>query len=118
MKGQLDIFYFLAENYKLMPDNKVNMEGVINISTLSDFTVRSTYRDIFLIINMLDDYVRMLKRPENNWYVKHIIEQFERISGELSEQICLDKDKMYKRCQKKADKDNVGEAAFNLLMNK
>lgn len=118
MDGQLDIFTFLAENYKLMPDNKINIEGVINIDTLSDFTVQSTYRDIFLIINMLDDYVNMLKH-ENSVYVKYMIQQFERISKELSEQICLDKEKMYKRCQKKrekAEKDDVGGDAFNLLV--
>lgn len=115
MYKQLDIFSFLAENYELMPDNKVSIEGVINTSTLSDFTVQSTYRDIFLIINMLDDYVSLIKQSQNNGYVKYMAEQFERISKELSEQICLDKEKMYKRCQKKADENNIGEDAFNLL---
>lgn len=120
MDGQIDIFTFLTENYKLMLDNKVNIEGVINIDTLSDFTVQSTYRDIFLIINMLDDYVNMIKHPENSEYVKYMIQQFERISKELSDQICLDKEKMYKRCRKKqakAEKEDVGEDAFNLLMS-
>lgn len=119
MDGQLDMFTFLTENYKLMPDNKVNIEGVINTDTLSDFTVQSTYRDIFLVINMLDDYVNMLRHPENSAYVKYMVQQFERISKELSGQICLDKEKMYKRCRKKqekAEKENVGEDAFNLLM--
>lgn len=48
-----------------------------------------------------------------------MIKQFERISNELAEQICLDKEKMYKRCRKKqekAEKDDVGEDAFNILM--
>lgn len=115
---QIDIFEYLAENYNLMPESKVNIEGVINARTLSDFTIQTTYRDIFLIINMLDDYVNLLQQKfKDNGYTNYMIKQFARISNELSEQIELDKEKMYKKCQKKVNKDDVGEDAFNLLMS-
>lgn len=117
---QMNLFEFLAENYKNIPDNKVNVQGVINIDTLTDFTVQSTYRDIFVIINMLDDYVRILtqQRRESDYYTNYMIQQFERISKELSEQIGLDKEKMYKKCQRrtKNEKDNIGEDAMILAL--
>ena len=117
---QMNLFEFLAENYENMPNDKVNVEGVINIVTLTDFTVQSTYRDIFVIINMLDDYVRILtqQRRESDYYTNYMIQQFERISKELSEQIGLDKEKMYKKCQRrtKNEKDNIGEDAMVLAL--
>lgn len=116
---QIDLFEYLAENYNLMPESKVNIEGVINTRTLSDFTIQTTYRDIFLIINILDDYVNLLQQnSENNGYTNYMIEQFARISKELSEQIELDKEKMHKRYHKKVNKDDVGEDALNLLMSR
>lgn len=117
MQGQLSLFEFLAENYESLPAGRVKIEGVVDSDTLSDFTVQSTYRDIFLIINMLDDYVGMLSEQgrENNFYTDYIIGQFARISKELAEQINLDKEKMYKRCQKKQSADgDVGEDAMVL----
>lgn len=113
--GQIGLFEFLKENYKSLPENEVRIEGVINTNTLSDFTVKSTYRDIFLIINMLDDYVSVLTQPgmQRSGYTDYIISQFERISGELSQQIELDKEKMYKKCRKESSRqDDVGEDAF------
>ena len=97
---QAGLFEFLEEKSKALPEGTVKIEGVINIKTLSDFTVRSTYRDIFLIINMLDDYVAVLKDSgeEINQCTKYMISQFERISNELAEQIELDKEKMYRKC--------------------
>lgn len=122
--GQIGLFEFLA-NTGDMPDAKVKIDGVVNVHSypISDFIVQSTYRDIFYIINMLDDYVNMLTQPERkrDFHTDYMIGQFERISRELSEQICLDKEKMYKRCRKrqeKAEKDDVGEDAFNLLMGR
>ena len=116
----MNLFEFLAENYKNMPNDKVNVEGVINIATLTDYTVQSTYRDIFVIINMLDDYVRILtqQRRESDYYTNYMIQQFDRISKELSEQIGLDKEKIYKKCQRrtKNEKDNVGEDAMILAL--
>lgn len=48
-----------------------------------------------------------------------MVKQFERISRELSEQICLDKEKMYKRCRKiQEQKDDVGEDAMILISRK
>lgn len=120
--GQIGLFEFLA-NAGDMPDAKVKIDGVVNVHSypISDFIVQSTYRDIFYIINMLDDYVNMLTQPERkrDFHTDYMIGQFERISRELSEQICLDKEKMYKRCRKrqeKAEKDDVGEDAFNLFL--
>ena len=117
---QMNLFEFLAENYENMPNDKVNVEGVINIATLTDFTVQSTYRDIFVIINMLDDYVGILTQQhrEFDYYTNYMIQQFDRISKELSEQIGLDKEKIYKKCQRrtKNEKDNVGEDAMILAL--
>ncbi|WP_286080649.1 hypothetical protein [Parablautia intestinalis] len=114
--GQIGLFEFLANNYKAMSEEAVKIEGVINTKILSDYTVQSTYRDIFLIINMLDDYVKMLENAETvkGFYVAYMIEQFKRISGELSRQIELDKEKMYKRCTSRQQNDDIGEDAMIL----
>lgn len=119
ISGQMNLFEFLVENYKDMPEDKINIDGVINTDTLVDFTVQSTYKDIFLIINMLDDYVRILmQNKESDYYTNYMIRQFERISKELSEQIGLDKEKMYKKCRKRVEnkKDTVGEDAMVLAV--
>lgn len=117
--GQIGLFEFLANTGAAMPETKVKIEGVVNTKSypMSDFVVQSTYADVFYIINMLDDYVSILTHPDRkrDFHTDYMIAQFERISSELSEQICLDKEKMYKRCQKKANKDDVGEDTFNLL---
>lgn len=112
--GKIGLFEFLEEKYKTLPEETVRIDGVINVKTLSDFTVRSTYRDIFLIINMLDDYVKILKDSDViDQYTEYMICQFERISNELAEQIGLDKEKMYKKCKNKKG-DGVGEDAMIL----
>lgn len=121
--GQIDLFEFLANAGAVMPKTKVRIEGVINTRSypMSDFVVQSTYADIFYIINMLDDYVRILTQPDRkrDFHTDYMIKQFERISNELSEQICLDKEKMYKRCRKRQEqRDDVGEDALNLLMGR
>ena len=115
--GQIGLFEFLAENSEKMPDKPVEIKGVVDLKRFSDFSIQSTYRDIFLIINMLDDYVVMLKKPEmhRNHYTDYMISQFERISAELSGQIGLDKEKMYKKCQGRIrEQDSVGEDAMVL----
>lgn len=117
--GQIGLFEFLEMNHKILSEDTINIDGVINTKTMSDFVVQSTYRDIFLIINMLDDYVQVLKQTgkQRSGYEDYIISQFERISQELAEQIGLDKEKMYKRCQKRTqEKDNVGEDALVLAL--
>ena len=102
--GQLNLFEFLSNTGDSIPEMKVKIEGVINTRSypMSDFKVQSTYRDIFYIINMLDDYVNMLTQPDRkrDFHTDYMITQFERISRELSEQICLDKEKMYKSRKK------------------
>lgn len=122
MVGQMSLFEFLSNTGVSIPETKVNIEGVVNTQSypMSDFVVQSTYADIFYIINMLDDYVIMLTQPnrKRDFHTDYMITQFERISRELSEQICLDKERMYKRCQKKAEKNDIGEDAFNLLMSR
>lgn len=117
--GQIGLFEFLADTGLVIPETKVKIEGVVNVQSypMSDFVVQSTYADIFYIINMLDDYVSVLTQPERkrDFYTDYMIGQFERISRELSEQICLDKEKMYKRCRKRQEqKDDVGEDAMIL----
>lgn len=119
--GQISLFEFLADNFNVLPADEVRIEDVVNVETagMSDFSVKSTYRDIFLIINMLDDYVRMLVqlKEEKDFYTGYMISQFERISKELSEQIGLDKEKMYKKCRNRAEKpDSIGEDAMNLMV--
>ena len=114
---QMGLFEFLDKNYNSMPGTGVKIEGVINTEKAADFAIRSTYRDIFLIINMLDDYVFMLRQSakENSAYMNYMIMQFERISKELSEQIALDKEKIFKKCQKRNEKqEDVGEEAMIL----
>lgn len=117
--GQIGLFEFLAQTYETVPQGEVNIVEVVNTDSypMSDYEVKSTYRDIFLIINMLDDYVSVLTQPDRkrDWYTNYMIGQFERISRELSEQIHLDKEKMYKRCRKRQEqKEDVGEEAMIL----
>lgn len=115
--GQVGLFRHITEELGSIPEEDVKITGVINIKTLSDFNIRSTYRDIFLIINMLDDYVRILKNPEieRGSYIDYMTEQFERISRELTEQIGLDKEKMYKRCRNRQQDSDIGEDAITLV---
>lgn len=117
--GQLGLFEFLAEVCETIPQAEVNIEGAVNTGSypMSDYTVKSTYRDIFLIINMLDDYASVLSQPgrKRDFYTDYMVGQFKRISRELSEQICLDKEKAYKRCQEKQEQTHdVGEDAMAL----
>lgn len=117
--GQMGLFEFLEQNGADIPEVGVRIEGVVNTQSypMSDFAVQSTYMDIFYIINMLDDYVNVLTQPDRkrDWHTNYMIGQFERISRELSEQIGLDKEKMYKRCRKRQEqKDDVGEDAMIL----
>ncbi len=119
--GQIGLFEFLTENYETISNDQVSIKEVVNVKSypVSDYTVKSTYRDIFLIINMLDDYVSVLTQPgrERDFHTDYMIGKFERISGELSEQICLDKEKMYKKCRKRQErKDDVGEDAMILAL--
>ena len=76
-----------------------------------------------IFVNVFLSVSSSFPQPERkrDFHTDYMIGQFERISRELSEQICLDKEKMYKRCRKrqeKAEKDDVGEDAFNLLMGR
>ncbi len=117
--GQIGLFEFLADTGSVIPKTKVKIEGVINtqLYPMSDFVVQSTYTDIFYIINMCDDYVRILTQPdkERNLQTDYMIRQFERISRELSEQICLDRKKMYKKCRKRQERrEDIGEDAMIL----
>lgn len=116
---QIGLFEFLADTGSVIPKTKVKIEGVINtqLYPMSDFVVQSTYTDIFYIINMCDDYVRILTQPdkERNLQTDYMIRQFDRISRELSEQICLDKEKMYKKCRKRQERrEDIGEDAMIL----
>lgn len=117
--GQVGLFEFLAKACDDIPEKKVEIEGVVNTQSypMSDFTVQSTYTDIFYIINMLDDYVSVLSQPgsKRDFHTDYMIGQFERISRELSAQICLDKEKMYKKCRKRQEQnEDVGEDAMVL----
>lgn len=118
--GQMGLFEFLIDTGAVIPEAKVEIEGAVNTQSypMSDFAVQSTYMDIFYIINMLDDYVSVLTQPgrRKDWYTDYMIGQFERISRELSEQICLDKEKMYIKCRKRQEQkeDDIGEDAVVL----
>lgn len=116
--GQNGLFEYLKENNEKISENPIEIKGVIDINTFSDFSVQSTYRDIFMIINMLDDYVTILRNSEmhRDYYSQYMIRQFERISTELSEQINLDKEKMYRKCRKMVKQDSIGEDAMVLAV--
>lgn len=117
--GQIGLFEFLAEAWETIPQAEVAIGGIANTEShpMQDYTVKSTYRDIFLVINMLDDYARVLSQPgrKRDFYTDYMIGQFGRISGELSEQICLDKGRMYKKCRERQEqKNDAGEDAMLL----
>jgi len=121
MQGQISLMEWLAQNIKNIPEKTVEITEVVNVQArpICDYEVKSTYRDIFIIINMLDDYVSLLEQKENRAvHTNYMIEQFKRISLSLSEQIQLDKDKMFKRCNKRLNSENVGEDALTQMFRK
>lgn len=121
MQGQISLLEWLAQNADNMPESTVGINEVVNIQArpICDYEITSTYKDIFIIINMLDDYVQLLEQKDNrSTHINYMIEQFKRISSSLSEQIQLDKDKMYKRCNKKVNVENVGEDALTQMFGK
>lgn len=122
ISGQIELFEFLAEHHSQLPEDRVIIKGIVNIQSfpISDYIVQSTYKDIFLIINMLDDYVRLLTDPDkkNNSQTNYMIGEFARISKELAEQIKLDKEKMYKNCQKQNTGNDIGEDSMILSSRK
>ena len=75
------------------------------------------YVEVFMIINMIDDYVRLLREQESRSIrCEHMIEKFEGLSRSLAEQINLDKEKMWKKCSKKTAKhDTITSANLNLF---
>lgn len=97
----------LASLHENGSQSEVNIEGCWSVKDRKDYTVKSTYRDMFLIINMLDDYVKMLTAPglegrRNEPYYCYMVEQFKRISESLSSQLEIDKEKMYKNVRNEA----------------
>lgn len=116
MQEQITLMEWLAQNQEHVQEATVEIKDVVNIKArpVCDFEVFSTYRDIFIIINMLDDYVRLLERQEHRGpRTDYMIAQFKRISASLAEQIQFDKEKMYRKCIKKQTEDEgVGEDAF------
>lgn len=113
----------LAAQHKSESQATVNIDGCWTGKGNTFYSIQSNYRDIFLIINMLDDYVKLLTAEEkkdllDKPYYCYMVEQFKRISESLSSQIELDKEKMYKRCQKRTTSDGIGEDAFVQLMKK
>lgn len=121
MQGQITLAEWLVQNASNLPDSTVKINEVVNVqaSPICDYEITSTYRDIFIIINMLDDYVRTWEQAENrNFHTNYMIEQFKRISASLTEQIQLDKDKLYKRWSKRLNSENVGQDAFTQIFVK
>lgn len=123
MQGQIDLMEWLAQTMDNTPENSVRITGAVNVQArpICDYEIASTYRDIFLIVNMIDDYVSVLEQEETrNYYVDYMIEQYKRISKSLSEQIQMDKEKMYLRCKKRLESNtqNVGEDALTQIFGK
>ena len=112
----------LVEKIENVPTNEVSILEVVNLTAtpVCDYKIVSTYRDIFMIINMIDDYVSVLEQMEEqkNVHSQYMIEQFKRISHSLTEQIQLDKEKMYKKCHSKKQDEPIGEDSFTQLFKK
>lgn len=110
---------WLKETSGEMQDTSVKINGVVDMRScpISEYRIESTYRDIFLIINMLDDYVRIFETlPDRSFITDYYLNQFSRISESLSKQIQLDKEKMYVRCRRQTSKeDDTGKDALELL---
>lgn len=118
-------FEELSKKADALPEGIVHFENVVNVlsNPIGNYRVVSSYRDVFLIINMLDDYIKLLEQQQEvsySFYTDYMLGQFRRISSSLAEQIHLDKDKMYKKCQKRlvGNGDDTGKDAFALLGRK
>lgn len=105
-------------------DDPVQIKKVINIKTLKDFEVTCSYGDVVLIISMLRDYVRGLdeiKKGSLDWEA-YYRNKFMKMADRLSEQIGYDYDKALEKCFKKAEKaakdDDIGEEALILALKK
>ena len=120
---QISLMDFLADQISDMPNCEVEIKEVANVHSypICDYEIKSTYTDIFMIINMIDDYVGLLKSQDKiSPKAGYMIERFEKISESFAEQIELDKEKMWKRCRKKQkeDDENAGEDALVHLFGK
>ena len=114
MQGQIALMDWLSEKIEGVSTAALDICEVVNVKAnpICDYKVTSTYRDIFIIINMIDDYVRLLKSKDETMSTHEIymVAQFERISESLAAQIQLDKELMYKKCSQKKSKDKVKTA--------
>lgn len=120
---QIALMDYLAEQIQNMPNSVVEIKEVVNLQSvpISDYEIKSTYTDIFMIINMIDDYVRLLKSHDNiTPRTNYMIQRFEKISESFAEQIELDKEKMWKRCKAKQQREDesAGEDALIQLFRK
>lgn len=121
MQGQIGLMEWLAQSMDSISESTVKINEVVNVDArpICDFEVTSTYRDIFIIINILDDYVMVMEKKENrSVHTNYMIEQFKRISSSLTEQIQLDKEKLYKKWSKRLNSENVGEDALTQIFGK
>jgi len=119
---QIALMDYLAEQIQNMPNSVVEIKEVVNLRSvpIRDYEIKSTYTDIFMIINMIDDYVSLLKSHDNiTPRAGYMIQRFEKISESLASQIELDKEKMWKKCRKmQKDDANAGEDALTQLFGK
>lgn len=122
MQGQIELFEWLSEKVHEVPERPVEIKEVVNLTTMpiSDYEVKSTYTDIFMIINMIDDYIGLLENKDNlSVRTTYMINRFKKISDSLTEQIGLDKEKMWKKVKiKEEHKEEVGEDALTQIFSK
>ena len=122
MQGQIELFEWLSEKVHEVPERPVEIKEVMNFTTMpiSDYEVKSIYTDIFMIINMIDDYIRLLENKDNlSVRTTYMINRFKKISDSLTEQIGLDKEKMWKKVKiKEEQKEEVGEDALTQIFSK
>ena len=126
--GWLNLFDMMQEG---SPDALVSFDRIINLKTspISYHDVKVTYGDLVLVIAMLHDYVKgfdILKEigqlPINEvQYDYHYRKKFLDIADKISEDIGYDYEAKFKKCLKKAmkeDKSDVGGEALSLAFKR
>lgn len=102
-------------------DKQVKVEHCINIKELCDYKVSCSYGDMVFIICILKDYLKLIAEKEGHIW-DYYRSRFSKLADKLSAQIGYDYEKQMEKCLKNLDvkerRDDVGEDAMALAVNK
>lgn len=96
---QLEIFDFLQREVKLVDACEFKK------GELHEYTVRTTYSDVVLLISMLHEYIEMLKEIDGS-LMEYYRKRFEAVASYLEESIEYNYQEKLEKCRKKGEKDD------------